>query len=153
MINLKRIIKEVINNYLIENKNYFDDEPSIIDKYYKKKTPQVFDIPWRTKVHKNPKFLKFVVDYPVRAIGDINGNLYVAEKDGEFTHVAMGDDIGLDIWKNSEIYLRLVKGKGNNFYLSDGFTTSINDDTIFNALRNKHGPRFKFHDKVWNYGL
>ena len=73
-------------------------------------------------IYKNPKSLEHFGRY-VRAIGDITGNLYVAEKDGGFMHGQMGRYAGLEKDDNevySGKYLLLYRDNlTNNFILSD----------------------------------
>jgi hypothetical protein len=93
-------------------------------------------------IYKNPKYLKNF-ESSVRAIGDIKGNLYVSQKDGEFTHTQMGDAINIDVYPERD-YLRLARiGKRGIFGFSDNSVRKDFAEPFINALRLKN-PQFKY---------
>lgn len=91
-------------------------------------------------IYLNPKSLE-LIGPSSRAIGDIKGNLYVPQKDGNFIHEAIAAALGINIYDKR--YIRLVRlGRTKNF----GSFSNFDQDQvnrILEALNHRH-PQFQF---------
>jgi hypothetical protein len=103
-------------------------------------------------IFKNPKSLENFGEN-ARAISDYDGNLYIAQRNGNFAHgsiaVALGFyDDNMMPYRSSEILLLQRQGKTNSFLLSDAaeekleFSPEIVLD-LLDAVRYKN-PQFRF---------
>ena len=112
---------------------------------------------FKIPVFKNPKSLTNF-DKNARAIGDAEGNLYVAQENGWFNHGSMAFSLRLartnmDIYDNDEDFVLLHRnGESNGFGLSDStadyaarnYDNLENTKYILRALKEKN-PQYDFY--------
>ena len=112
---------------------------------------------FKIPVFKNPKSLTNF-DKNARAIGDAEGNLYVAQENGWFNHGTMAFSLRLartnmDIYDNDEDFVLLHRnGESNGFGLSDStaeyagrnYDNLENTKYILRALKEKN-PQYDFY--------
>jgi tRNA nucleotidyltransferase/poly(A) polymerase len=117
-------------------------------------------------VYKNPKSLENFSDDNVRAIGDKNGNLYVAVLDGNFVHGKMGYEAGI-VSSSMSVYdlnyfvgLHRI-GDSNDFGLSDstesefhGSDGQINRKKVIDMLHKikQKNPQYNFYLEYYGDG-
>jgi hypothetical protein len=94
-------------------------------------------------IYKNPRNLDNF-DFNVRAIGDIDGNLYVAQTDGDFTHHEMGQEINLDVWQDENI-VRLMRVNNTNVF---GLTDYANNPKFLKEIFQKLSERNSMYQFV-----
>ena len=96
-------------------------------------------------IYKNPKDLRRFAG-AVRALGDIKGNLYVAQMDGKFIHWDMADVLYLDIHEDNNV-IRLMRLSQSNTFVN----LSDCDDRdqcmkIINAMRRRN-PQYTYNPR------
>ena len=106
-------------------------------------------------IYQNPESLQGFGD-GVRALGMLNGDLYVAQRDGDFTHAEIHSAIEKRIGFIGDEYVGMHRvGKTNVFgagdsmayeYEIEGFT-EVMDDILY-KLENRH-PQFEFNTKYF----
>jgi len=97
-----------------------------------------------TYVFLNPKSLKYF-GKNTRAVADNQGNIYVAQKDGDFIHYEIAKAVGIapsDPYYQGDDFIRLIRiGNSNNFHdVSEYWDTHIHAKAI-KMIRMKH-PNF-----------
>jgi len=93
-------------------------------------------IPSKTDIYKNPKSLEYF-DNNVRAIGDIDGNLFVAQSNSDFTHQELGEAIDIDVWNNEILRLNRV-GNSEVFALADNVVGDVPVAEILSKLKQRN---------------
>lgn len=96
-------------------------------------------------IYKNPKDLHRFGG-AVRALGDIKGNLYVAQMDGKFIHWDMADALNIDIHEDTNV-MRLMRVSKSNLFVN----LSDCDDRdqcmkIINAMRRRN-PQYSYNPR------
>ena len=119
----------------------------IFDKYNNEKL---------SAIYKNPRSLKgFEED--VRAVSDKNGNLYIAQTDGNFVHREFEDIMNTDIYDIEKNIGWMRIADTNNFGYSDssdhkteyaGDTLKLSVEIRIKKLREK-SPQYGFHSEYW----
>lgn len=90
-------------------------------------------------LYKNPKNLRNIKG-KVRAIGTIDGDIYIADRDGDFTHTEIGHLINIDAQHVNGKHLNLIRWNGNTFCLS---WAQPSNDEVLQSLRSKN-PQFRY---------
>jgi len=107
-------------------------------------------------IYKNPQSLKNF-DPEVRAVSDKEGNLYVAQIDGNFVHYGFNQALHGNIHK-SEIFITWMRlGNTNKFAYSDSFMGYAQQSKFYNdiearldVLRTRQ-PEFEFIPKFYYF--
>jgi tRNA nucleotidyltransferase/poly(A) polymerase len=116
----------------------------------------------KVPIYKNPKSLANF-EYNVRAVSDADGNLYVAQKNGNFVHGNIGQslffaDSNYELYRNYDKYVLLHRmGELNSFGLSDsseGYmrvnrAARADIDKLFDKLSTKN-PQFKYYEQYYD---
>jgi hypothetical protein len=92
----------------------------------------------------NPKSLKYFGKF-IRAVADKHGNLYVAQRDGDFIHHDMSQILGITSDQYDTEFIRLIRisHTGNNFRDVSDYWDMHEHAKAIRALREKH-PNFNF---------
>lgn len=111
------------------------------------------------EIYKNPKSLNNF-DANVRAISDINGNLYVTIFDGEINHGNIATAIGIDeydLYDAQDEYVLLHRiNKTNSFGLSDMSEEAYEGnykEEVINILENvkMHNPQYEYFTSFYTH--
>lgn len=130
-----------------------------INYFYSDKTPN----DKQTPIYKNPRNLTNF-DSGARAVSDDNGNLFVAQINGNYVHRNFSKPLNLDVYDKIRCVTWMRIGKTNKFAYSDSYMSIINNseyeknnhqkdiiETNLNAVR-KNNPNFEFlNDKYTNF--
>lgn len=120
-------------------------------------------LPHEVPIYKNPKSLSNF-DREVRAIGDPQGNIYVAQRRGIFVHGEMAVVLGffkddMDAYRNQDKYLLIQRvDKENAFGLNDTSSDRIQgseknyQETVMMMKRAKAmNPQYEFFPEPFNF--
>ena len=98
-----------------------------------------------TYIFLNPKNLRYF-GKGVRAIGDQHGNLYVAQRDGDFIHADMGDELGFDLF-DVDKYGRFYRSRySNGFYDATDYYDPDTHRKMIHIIRQRN-PQFQIISK------
>lgn len=99
-------------------------------------------------IYKNPKTLENFDRY-VRAVGDYDGNLYVAQKNGDFIHADIMKALNLKDDENKLRILRLIRiaNKDMFFVLTKLGTEDVIRGNKMIQLLQKRNPQYKIIGK------
>jgi len=96
-----------------------------------------------TYIFLNPRSLRYF-DRNVRAVADNHGNIYVAQKDGDFIHFNIAKAVGIapsDSYDRRNKFVSLIRTRNNNYFIDTSTDSDIDDDdhtATIRALRMKH---------------
>ena len=145
LINTVETVEEGVADKYAEKEFNIADPNNEFDKKYaalnQLEDEEPFGYVQETPVYKNPRTLSNF-DMYVRAIADINGDLYVAVIDNNFVHGDMAYELGLtdndvDIYRMGEKYALLHRYRGSNsFGLSDSTSAMINREETNNSSKS-----------------
>lgn len=148
--------EDKIFNTLYNSSNQKNIELPVGVSYGKRSRKDIEKSP--IQIYKNPRSLKNF-ENDVRAIGTVNGDLYVAIFNGEINHRDIGKAIGLNnynVYDEPKVYVLLHRIKNtNSFGLSDMSEEAYEShykEEIENILRNvkKHNPEYIFYTSYYD---
>lgn len=96
-----------------------------------------------THIYKNPKTLENFDKY-IRALGNIKGELYVAQKDGNFNHFDLAKKLGFNTNTDGTFYLRLIRVMYKDiFFVMTDCEDQEKCEKIIGNLK-KSNPQYRF---------